>query len=72
LSGKKEKNTMADIHNFWTLPPDEQETIRQAYPCYSEEEHQAFLNALFPAYDTFSEADQVLDLSDTHNGELPL
>jgi hypothetical protein len=59
-----------DVRNFWTLPTEEQDTIRAAYPCETEEEHQAFLNALFPTstFTSFEEVDEAYDLSDTGNG----
>ena len=61
-----------DLHDFWMLPPEEQEAIRQAYPCYNEEEHQAFLHALFPAFGRFEEADAVYDLSEIQEKEHPM
>jgi hypothetical protein len=57
-----------NIQNFWLLDAAKQEKIRQEYPCDSEEEHQAFLNALFPPFETFEEADAAYDLTDTGNG----
>ena len=62
---------MIDLYHFWMLAPDEQEAIRQAYPCFTEEEHQAFLNALFPAHNSVEEADAVYDLSETQGKEHP-
>ncbi|HLZ55779.1 MAG TPA: hypothetical protein VKR06_02430 [Ktedonosporobacter sp.] len=59
------------LRDFWTLPTGEQEQIRETAACETEEEHQAFLNALFPAHGSFEEADQIYDLSDTHGNEHP-
>ena len=56
---------MVNISNYWELPPDDQAKIREEYPCYTDEEEQAFLNALFPAFGSFEEADEVYNLSET-------
>jgi phage tail protein X len=58
---------MKNLHDFWTLPASEQNAIREANPGYAdtEEDYQAFLNALFPAM-TFEEADELYHLSDDH------
>lgn len=41
-----------DLHHYWYLPEDQQEEIRQEADCMTEEEYQAFLNALFPTHYT--------------------
>lgn len=48
-----------DLHDYWKLSPEEQEAIRQANPGYAdtEEDYQAFLDALFPThYTSFNDA----------------
>jgi hypothetical protein len=59
---------MNDLRHFWSLSSEEQEEIRVANPGYAdtEEDHRAFLNALFPAHQSFAEADEVYHLSDDH------
>jgi hypothetical protein len=58
---------MTDLRNFWTLSATEQNAIREANPGYAdtEEDYQAFLDALFPAL-TYEEADERYHLSDDH------
>lgn len=62
-----------NLSDFWQLSPEEQAAIVAAHPEETEEEHQAFLNLLFPDY-TFQEADAIYDLSDIDSptNEYPL
>lgn len=41
-----------NLHNYWSLPPQEQEPIRKEADCMTEEEYQRFLDALFPTHYT--------------------
>jgi hypothetical protein len=61
------------LRNYWSLPAEEQAALREANPGYAdtEEDHQAFLRALFPAYETIEEADEVYNLSDTSTNDRP-
>jgi hypothetical protein len=45
-----------DIRDYWSLPTEEQDQIREEADCMTEEEYQAFLGALFPAYDSLGDA----------------
>lgn len=47
---------MKNLHEYWSLPPNEQEQIRVEADCMTEEEYQAFLAALFPPYDSLNDA----------------
>lgn len=47
---------MKNLHEYWSLPPNEQEQIRAEADCMTEEEYQAFLNALFPPSDSLNDA----------------
>jgi hypothetical protein len=39
---------MKNVCDYWSLPPEEQDAIQEEADCMTEEEHQQFLNALFP------------------------
>jgi hypothetical protein len=47
---------MSNLRDYWNLPQEEQSQIREEADCMTEEEYQAFLNALFPAYDSLNDA----------------
>lgn len=47
---------MDKLREYWSLPSDEQGEIREEADCMTEEEYQAFLNVLFPEYDSFNDA----------------
>jgi hypothetical protein len=47
---------MENLHDYWSLPIEEQDQIREQADCMTEEEYQAFLNALFPPYDSLNDA----------------
>ncbi len=68
------KEAAMKLSDYWQLSPEEQAAIVAAHPEETEEEQQAFLNVLFPAYNTFDEADAVYDLSDIDSptNEYPL
>ena len=48
--------TSENLRDYWSLSSEEQNPIREQADCMTEEEYQAFLNALFPAYDSLNDA----------------
>ena len=47
---------MGNLRDYWSLSTSEQEEIREAADCMTEEEYQEFVDALFPAYDSLGDA----------------